>query len=65
MTGTGGSGTGIDAGGTVDNGTVDTSTIASLPVDPSYATAALVPVTVLTIWWVVRRIRRRNIARGG
>jgi uncharacterized membrane-anchored protein len=38
---------------------------AGLPVDPSYATAALVPVTVLTIWWVVRRIRRRNIARGG
>src|ERR1700720_244504 len=38
---------------------------AGLPVDPSYATAALVPVTVLVIWWVVRRIRRRHIVRGG
>lgn len=35
------------------------------PVDPAYVTAALVPVTVLAIWWVVRRIRRRHIARGG
>ncbi|HXW27302.1 MAG TPA: DUF3422 domain-containing protein [Xanthobacteraceae bacterium] len=38
---------------------------AGLPLDPSYATAALVPVTVLAIWWVVRRIRRKHIARGG
>jgi uncharacterized membrane-anchored protein len=38
---------------------------AGLPVNPSYATAALVPVTVLAIWWVVRRIRRRHIAREG
>jgi uncharacterized membrane-anchored protein len=35
------------------------------PVDPAYVTAALVPVTVLAIWWVVRRIRRRHIAREG
>jgi uncharacterized membrane-anchored protein len=32
-----------------------------LRVDPSYATAAVVPLTVLAIWWVVRRIRRRHI----
>ncbi len=32
---------------------------AGLPVDPSLATAAFVPVAVLLIWWVVRRIRRR------
>jgi uncharacterized membrane-anchored protein len=33
-----------------------------LPIEPSYATAAFVPVAVLAIWWVVRRIRRRNVA---
>jgi uncharacterized membrane-anchored protein len=33
-----------------------------LRVEPSYATAAFVPVAVLAIWWVVRRIRRKNIA---
>jgi uncharacterized membrane-anchored protein len=38
---------------------------AGLPLDPAYATAALVPVTVLVIWWIVRRIRRRHIAGGG
>jgi uncharacterized membrane-anchored protein len=38
---------------------------AGLPVEPAYAIAGLVPVTVLVIWWVVRRIRRRHIARGG
>jgi uncharacterized membrane-anchored protein len=38
---------------------------AGLPVDPAYAIAGLVPVTVLVIWWVVRRIRRRHIARVG
>ena len=32
-----------------------------LPVDPSYATAAVVPLAVLAIWLVVRRIRRRHI----
>lgn len=33
-----------------------------LPVDISLATALFVPVAVLAIWFVVRRIRRRNIA---
>jgi uncharacterized membrane-anchored protein len=32
-----------------------------LPLDPSYATAAVVPLAVLAIWLVVRRIRRRHI----
>jgi len=32
-----------------------------LRVDPSYATAAVVPFAVLAIWLVVRRIRRRHI----
>src|SRR5208282_434998 len=32
-----------------------------LRVDPSYATAAVVPLAVLAIWLVVRRIRRRHI----
>jgi uncharacterized membrane-anchored protein len=36
-----------------------------LPIDPAYATAGLVPVTVLVIWWVVRRIRRRHTTRAG
>jgi uncharacterized membrane-anchored protein len=33
-----------------------------VPVDISLATALFVPVAVLAIWFVVRRIRRRNIA---
>ena len=33
-----------------------------VPVDVSLATALFVPVAVLAIWFVVRRIRRRNIA---
>ncbi len=33
-----------------------------VPVDISLATALFVPVAVLAIWWVVRRIRRRHIA---
>lgn len=33
-----------------------------LRIEPSYATAAFVPLAVLGIWWVVRRIRRRHIA---
>jgi uncharacterized membrane-anchored protein len=33
-----------------------------LPIDISLATALFVPVAVLAIWFVVRRIRRRNIA---
>jgi uncharacterized membrane-anchored protein len=34
---------------------------AGLHVDPTLATAAFVPVAVLSIWWVVRRIRTRHI----
>lgn len=34
---------------------------AGLPGDPSLVTAAIVPVVVLLVWWVVRRIRRRNV----
>jgi uncharacterized membrane-anchored protein len=33
-----------------------------VPVDISLATALFVPVAVLCIWWLVRRIRRRHIA---
>jgi uncharacterized membrane-anchored protein len=33
-----------------------------LLVEPSYATAAFVPLAVLGIWWVVRRIRSKHIA---
>ena len=33
-----------------------------LPVDETLATALFVPVAVLGIWWLVRRIRRRHIA---
>jgi uncharacterized membrane-anchored protein len=32
---------------------------AGVPVEPSYATAAFVPVAMLAVWSVVRRIRRR------
>jgi uncharacterized membrane-anchored protein len=32
-----------------------------VPVEPSVATAAFVPVAILAIWWVVRRIRRRHV----
>jgi uncharacterized membrane-anchored protein len=35
-----------------------------VPVDPSLATAAFVPVAVLAMWWTVRRLRRRNIRAG-
>ena len=35
---------------------------AGLPLDPSLATAVFVPAAVLTIWWVIRRIRRRHFA---
>jgi uncharacterized membrane-anchored protein len=34
-----------------------------VPVNMSLATALFVPVAVLGIWWMVRRIRRRHIAR--
>ena len=30
--------------------------------EPTYVTAAFVPVAVLLIWWIVRRIRNRHIA---
>ena len=33
-----------------------------VPVDISLATALFVPVAVLAIWWLVRRIRRRHVA---
>ena len=33
-----------------------------LPINISLATAVFVPVAVLAIWWMLRRIRRRNIA---
>ena len=33
-----------------------------VPVDVSLATALFVPVAVLAIWWIVRRVRRRHIA---
>ena len=35
---------------------------AGWPINPSYATAIFVPIAVLTIWWIVRRIRNRHIA---
>jgi uncharacterized membrane-anchored protein len=34
-----------------------------VPVDTSLATALFVPVAVLSIWWTVRRIRRKHISR--
>ena len=36
-----------------------------VPVDETLASALFVPVAVLAIWWVVRRIRRRHISGGG
>jgi len=33
-----------------------------LRIEPSYATAAFVPITMVGIWWMVRRIRRRHIS---
>jgi uncharacterized membrane-anchored protein len=33
-----------------------------VPIDTSLATALFVPVAVLAIWWLVRRIRRRHIS---
>jgi uncharacterized membrane-anchored protein len=35
---------------------------AGLPIEPSYVTAGFVPVAVLAIWLVVRRVRRRHVA---
>ena len=31
-------------------------------VEPSYVTAAFMPIAIVTIWLIVRRIRRRHIA---
>jgi len=36
---------------------------AGVPINPSYATAAFVPFAVGIIWWIVRKIRKRHIAR--
>lgn len=33
----------------------------ALPVDPTLATGAFVPVAIALVWWVVRRIRSRHI----
>jgi uncharacterized membrane-anchored protein len=33
-----------------------------LPIEPSIATAAFVPVAALAIWWSIRSIRRKHIA---
>jgi uncharacterized membrane-anchored protein len=35
---------------------------SGLPVEPTVATAAFVPVAALAIWWTVRSIRRRHIS---
>jgi uncharacterized membrane-anchored protein len=35
-----------------------------VPIEPTVATAAFVPVAILAIWWVVRRIRRRHVDDG-
>jgi uncharacterized membrane-anchored protein len=35
---------------------------ARVPIEPGIATAAFIPVAALSIWWTVRRIRRRHIA---
>ena len=32
---------------------------AGIDVDPTVATGASVPIVILLIWWLVRRIRRR------
>jgi uncharacterized membrane-anchored protein len=32
-----------------------------LPIEPSIATAAFVPVAALAIWWTIRRIRKKHI----
>jgi uncharacterized membrane-anchored protein len=33
-----------------------------LPVDPTYVTAAFVPIAAFSIWWTVRSIRNKHIA---
>jgi uncharacterized membrane-anchored protein len=34
---------------------------AGAPLDPGLATAVMVPIVVLLIWWIVRRIRLRHV----
>jgi uncharacterized membrane-anchored protein len=34
---------------------------AGIAIDTEVATAVFVPIAVLSIWWVVRRVRRRHI----
>jgi len=34
-------------------------------IDPTLATGAFVPVAVLLVWWIVRRIRSRHIKGAG
>jgi len=34
-------------------------------IDPSLATGAFVPIAVLLVWWIVRRIRKRHIRGAG
>jgi uncharacterized membrane-anchored protein len=38
---------------------------AGVDIDSDIATAIFVPIAVATIWWTVRRIRRRHISGGG
>ena len=38
---------------------------AIIRIDPSHATGAFVPVAVLLVWWIVRRIRSRHIKSAG
>lgn len=33
-----------------------------LHIEPSIVTAAFIPLAALTIWWTVRRIRKKHIA---
>ena len=33
----------------------------AVPVDPALATGASVPVAVVLVWWIVRRIRAKHI----
>ena len=40
-------------------------TAAALHVEPSIVTAAFVPIAALSIWWTVRRIRKKHIAGEG
>jgi uncharacterized membrane-anchored protein len=32
-----------------------------MPIDPALVTGAFVPVALLLVWWIVRRIRTRHI----